>query len=208
MDKKKKNTSGKKNSAFKKYLLFGFFVISFCALIIYVSVKNDDGAITSETLNSNEQYMVKKMASTSSIGISSVNVSGNIATITSYGSVSGYYIGYNNSNISSAYYSGNTDKNIYYASVKNGTYYFWVSGTGVGGSTLSPVRYANAVTVNSSCVNENVVDGKGTIVVQRCGIIQDGALKLDADSSFISCAAGYTPDTKKIIENQCAEIIL
>ena len=116
-------------------------------------------------------FMVQRLASTNPT-ITRVSVSGDVATIKSSGTVTGYYVGTTrNINASTTYYQG-VASNTFYAGVKNGTYYFWVT----NGNSTNSVMYSTAVNVTSSCSNQVALNKTGSGVVERC-------FKLEAGSS-------------------------
>lgn len=200
--KKKKTKNG------KKYVIFSLFVAVFAFFVVYIGIKHDEKPLTANELMNNEEFMIKRMAGTSNLGIYSVNVNGSVATVNAYGTVTGYYVGYDNPNLSasSTYFSGATTSNTYYAGVKNGTYYFWVSG--LHGSSMSTLKYPQAVVVTTSCSNEVVTDHIGKFTIQRCRKYENGTLTWDGNDldTIISCAAGYYPADLAKDDSDCKKM--
>ena len=190
----------------KKILsLFIFVLISSFVLlrVTFAEVINSDEI---GSIDSSQRYMIEKMVNASRVAnaqITNVSVSGSMATITSTGSVAAYYIGTTNNVSANTTYSANSTKNTYYVGVKNGTYYFWVSGV-VG--SVTTVRYAYPVQVTSSCNNNRVQNVTGTRDIEMCYVSVDGsAFKPDGNSgdSVASCAEGYTMQPLKVLANTC-----
>lgn len=159
--------------------------------------------------NNNEIFMIEKMANTSSPKINDVTISGNIATIKSTGTVSGYYIGTKDSINDSTTYSVSTNSNNYYVGVKNGVYYFWVYGGSSVTGSAGAVRFAKSVTVTSSCSNQTVSGATGSGTVERCLVSNNSrALQADASGNYVTCASGYHKDENatKVVTNNCTSL--
>ena len=147
-------------------------------------------------------FMVQRLASTNPT-ITRVSVSGDVATIKSSGTVTGYYVGTTrNINASTTYYQG-VASNTFYAGVKNGTYYFWVT----NGNSTNSVMYSTAVNVTSSCSNQVALNKTGSGVVERCFKLEAGSssLKADLSGTLVTCGDGYylPSDGIKVKENHC-----
>lgn len=76
-------------------------------------------------------------------------------------------------------------------SLRNGTYYFWARGTGVGDGNLSaagPTKY----TVTTSCSNQSKLNAIGQGTVERCIIVNSsGQYRADSNQELVTCASGY-----------------
>lgn len=76
-------------------------------------------------------------------------------------------------------------------SLRNGTYYFWARGTGVGDGNLSaagPTKYV----VTTSCSNQSKLNAVGQGTVERCMIVDsNGNFKADSNQAIVKCASGY-----------------
>ena len=160
------------------------------------------GFVNAEIRWDNQGFMIERLASTNP-RITSISVSGDIATVKSSGTVYGYYVGTTkNVSANTTYFQGVTS-NTFYAGVKNGTYYFWVS----SGDTTHSVLYSNAVTVTSSCSNQMALNKTGAGVVERCFRLDAGStsLKADVTGTLVTCADGYALTTEgvKTKENHC-----
>ena len=147
-------------------------------------------------------FMVQRLASTNPT-ITRISVSGDVATVKSSGTVTGYYVGTTrNINGSTTYYQGVTS-NTFYAGVKNGTYYFWVT----NGNSTNSVMYSTAVNVTSSCSNQVALNKTGSGVVERCFKLEAGSssIKADLSGTLVTCGDGYylPNDGIKVKENHC-----
>lgn len=190
------------------FIIFMLFSCFFSLLVTKAEIVSEEEL---GDIDPAKRYMLEKSAETtklSNASINSVSVNGSIATITSTGSVAAYYIGTTNSVSASTTYSASSTSNRYYVGVKNGTYYFWVSGYG---SNLGTVPYIhNPVVVNSSCTTQyatNVTDK--TVYVQACFVSTDGG-RFVADGnpsqSFVQCANGYVTNQSlmRVVEDTCS----
>ena len=174
-----------------KLFLFSIFTLFFGISFVNAEIRWD-----------NQGFMIERLASTNP-RITSISVSGDIATVKSSGTVYGYYVGTTkNVSANTTYFQGVTS-NTFYAGVKNGTYYFWVS----SGDTTHSVLYSNAVTVTSSCSNQMALNKTGAGVVERCFRLDAGStsLKADVTGTLVTCADGYALSTEgvKTKENHC-----
>ena len=172
------------------------FLFSIFTLFLGVSLVN------AEIRYDNQGFMIERLASTNP-RITSISVSGDVATVKSSGTVYGYYVGTTkNVSASTTYFQGVTS-NTFYAGVKNGTYYFWVS----SGDTTHSVLYSNAVTVTSSCSNQVALNKTGAGDVERCFRLDSDSTSLKADltGTLVTCADGYALSTEgiKVKENHC-----
>ena len=179
------------NKNFIKLFLFSIFTLFLGVSLVNAEIRYD-----------NQGFMIERLASTNP-RITSISVSGDIATVKSSGTVYGYYVGTTkNVSASTTYFQGVTS-NTFYAGVKNGTYYFWVS----SGDTTHSVLYSNAVTVTSSCSNQVALNKTGAGVVERCFRLDSGSTSLKADltGTLVTCADGYALTTEgvKVKENHC-----
>lgn len=172
------------------------FLFSIFTMFLGVSL------VSAEINYENQGFMIQRLATTNP-KITSISVSGDVATVRSSGTVYGYYVGTTkNINANTTYFQGVTS-NTFYAGVKNGTYYFWVS----SGDTTHSVLYSSAVTVTSSCSNQVALNKTGAGVVERCFRLDAGetSLKADLTGTLVTCAEGYALSTEgiKIKENHC-----
>lgn len=195
----------------KRRLSFIIFMLFSCFLTISVAkaemVSEDDLS----SLDPAKRYMLEKTAEATKLAntqINNVSVRGTIATITSSGSVAAYYVGTTNDVSANTTYSASSTSSTYYVGVKNGTYYFWVSGYG---NNLSTVPYQNnPVRVTGSCTTEHKTNVKEeTTYVESCFVsIDGGAFKADGVSgdSLVQCASGYVidQDSFRVVEDTCS----
>ena len=155
----------------------------------------------------NNRYMIEKLANISSPKITSVSSNNDLVTVKSTGSVVGYYYGVT-PKLNDAKYTP-TSSNTFYASVKNGQYYFWVSGSGVTGGNVSPVMFASAVKVSTSCQNQRVDNCTGSGVMERCFIYKGGkSVSIEIPGDLVIPAEGYKLTKFKSNSDNCANLSL
>ena len=173
------------------------FIISF----IGINVKAEINVVD------NNAFMIEKLANLSAPRITSVSSDKDLVIVKSEGNVVGYY--YNNSpDLNSAKFTATTSS-VFYASVKNGVYYFWVNGSGVNTGNVKPVMYAKGVKISTSCTNQKVKNCTKSGLVERC-FIYTGGDKVSAEikGDLVVPANGYKIKTLKVNTNNCSNISL
>lgn len=173
------------------------FIISFIGIKVEAEINVVDS----------NAFMIEKLANLSAPRITSVSSDKDLVIVKSEGNVVGYY--YNNSpDINSAKYTSTT-ASVFYASVKNGVYYFWVNGSGVTTGNVKPVMYAKGVKISTSCTNQKVNKCTKSGLVERC-FIYSGGSKVSAEikGDLVVPADGYKIKTLKVNTNNCSNISL
>ena len=151
--------------------------------------------------------MFFQIVSVSSPKITSVTASNDLVTVKSTGNVVGYYYG-NSPKLNDAKYTSTTS-NTFYASVKNGVYYFWVSGSGINGGNVSPVMYANGVKVSTSCTSQSVNNCDGSGVIERCYVYTGGnSVSPDKTGVLVTPKDGYKVTSLVASSNNCSNLSL
>ena len=90
------------------------------------------------------------------------NNAGDVIVVRTSGTVFGYYINTQNNFNTAKYYASTS--NVYYFSVRNGTYYIWIYGNNAAGvpSKIS----GGSVNVTTSCSNQTLTNQTGSGTVQ------------------------------------------
>ena len=152
-------------------------------------------------------YMVQKLASMSTPTITGVSSSNDLVTVRATGNIVGYYYGTSTS-LNNASYTSTTSSN-FYASVKNGIYYFWVAGAGVSTGNVNAVMYPYAVKVTTSCSNQIVKNCTSTGTFDRCFVYTGGkSVSPEQGGNLVTPAAGYKLDSVTVAKNNCSNLSL
>ena len=152
-------------------------------------------------------YMVQQLASVSQPKITSITSNNDLVTVKATGTIVGYYFG-TSPNLNSATFT-RTSSSTYYAAVKNGTYYFWVAGTGVSSGNVNAVMYSNGVKVTSSCTNQSVKNCSGSGNIERCYVYTGGkSVSPEKSGTLVTPASGYKLESLKVSSNNCSNLSL
>lgn len=152
-------------------------------------------------------YMVQKLANMSTPTITGVSSSNDLVTVRATGNIVGYYYGASTSLNSASYTS--TSSSTFYASVKNGIYYFWVAGAGVSTGNVNAVMYPYAVKVTTSCSNQTVKNCTSTGTFERCFVYTGGkSVSPEQGGELVTPAAGYKLDSVTVSKNNCSNLSL
>lgn len=181
---------------------FKFIIFSFLLMFIGFYVNAESLVNT----NPNEQFMMDRLASSSSI--KRVTVDTDLIEIVGDSSVNAFYYNTVNNFSSSKTFTGSggliTKGNGAvngYVSLKNGIYYFWVTTSGTATGRIK-FMYPNAVEIKSSCTNMSLTNVTGTAQVERC-LIADAATRQatleDGSTPLATCADGYVTQGSAVV---------